>query len=291
MVRKSTPAERMSSITCITSFLVLAQPDHEARLGEHRRIALLHPLQQAQRVEVARAGPHLEIEPRHRLEVVVEDVRLGRHHHLRRPARTSGSPAPASRSSSSDSSAAPPGPSARNAPRRRPSRSSRSTEVITTCFRPIFSTASATRAGSGVERVRPAGGDVAEGAGPGADLAHDHHGGVALRPALADVRAARLLADRHQAVLAHDVAGALVALRARRLHPKPVRLAQHRRIRPVRLLRVALFAVFDVARGHGILFWQRRNIVCGKGKVRGKSSAEDRRGPARTGRIAECDNS
>ena len=60
-----------------------------------------------------------------------------------------------------------------------------------------------------VERVGPAGGDVAEGAAAGADLAHDHHGGVALGPALADVGAAGLLADRDQPVLAHDLAGPL----------------------------------------------------------------------------------
>ena len=57
----------------------------------------------------------------------------------------------------------------------------------------------------GIERPGLAGGDVAEGAGPGADLAHDHHGRVRLLPALADVGAAGLLADGDQAVLAHDV--------------------------------------------------------------------------------------
>ena len=31
-----------------------------------------------------------------------------------------------------------------------------------------------------IERGRQAGGDIAEGAGPRADLAHDHHGGVLL---------------------------------------------------------------------------------------------------------------
>jgi hypothetical protein len=46
-----------------------------------------------------------------------------------------------------------------------------------------------------VERVGAPGGHVAEGAAAGADLAHDHHGGVALAPAFADVGAARLLAD------------------------------------------------------------------------------------------------
>jgi len=51
----------------------------------------------------------------------------------------------------------------------------------------------------GVQSLRRlAGGDVAERAGPRADVAHDHHGGVALAPALADVRTGGLLADRDQ---------------------------------------------------------------------------------------------
>ena len=46
----------------------------------------------------------------------------------------------------------------------------------------------------GIERAGHAGLDVAEGAGAGAGVAHDHEGGVLLVPALADIRAARLLA-------------------------------------------------------------------------------------------------
>ncbi len=86
-----------------------------------------------------------------------------------------------------------------------------------------------------IERRGNAGGHVAEGAGAGADLAHDHHGRVLLAPALADVRAARFLADRHEIVLAHDLLGFLVDGRTGRPHPDPVRLAQHFRIGPVGL--------------------------------------------------------
>ena len=57
-----------------------------------------------------------------------------------------------------------------------------------------------------VQRARQAGFHIAEGAGARAGVAHDHHGGVALLPALADVGAAGLLADRVQPVLAHDLA-------------------------------------------------------------------------------------
>ena len=55
-----------------------------------------------------------------------------------------------------------------------------------------------------IERARQPGLDIAERAGARACVAHDHEGGVLLVPALADIGAAGLLADRVQAVLAHD---------------------------------------------------------------------------------------
>ena len=56
---------------------LFAQPQHDAGLGEHRRIELLHALQQPQRMEIARARPHGEILRRHGFEIVVEHVGLG----------------------------------------------------------------------------------------------------------------------------------------------------------------------------------------------------------------------
>ena len=58
-----------------------------------------------------------------------------------------------------------------------------------------------------VQRRRHAGRDVAEGARPSTRLAHDHHGGVALRPALADVGAGRLLAHGREIEAAHQLSG------------------------------------------------------------------------------------
>src|SRR5690606_17759235 len=69
--------------------------------------------------------------------------------------------------------------------------------------------------------------DVAEGAGAGAGVAEDHHRGVALRPALADVRAGRLLAHRVQPLRAHQLTRGVVAGRGRRPDPDPRRLAPH----------------------------------------------------------------
>ena len=91
----------------------------------------------------------------------------------------------------------------------------------------------------GIERVRQAGPHIAEGAGPGAGLAHDHEGRVALFPALADVGAVRLLADGRKLELAHDPAGLGIERRTGRLHPDPGRLAGDRLVGPVRLFGVA----------------------------------------------------
>ena len=45
----------------------LAEPDHDAGLGEHVRVALLDLLEQSQRSEIPRARPHCEIFRRHGL--------------------------------------------------------------------------------------------------------------------------------------------------------------------------------------------------------------------------------
>ena len=91
----------------------------------------------------------------------------------------------------------------------------------------------------GGQRSRLTGGDVAERAGAGAGVAHDHHGGVALRPALADVGAGGLLAHRDEAVGAHQGAGLVVDRMVGRLYPDPGGLALDRVVRAVRLLRMA----------------------------------------------------
>ena len=118
-------------------------------------------------------------------------------------------------------------------------RSSRSTEVIDDVGKPELEG----RLGDvlrlvRIERAGHAGLDVAERAGAGAGVAHDHEGGVLLVPALADIRAARLLAHRDEAVLLDDPAGVGIAARIRRAHPDPVRLRRRQRIRPVHLFRV-----------------------------------------------------
>ena len=111
------------------------------------RVELLDPLQQPDRMEVARARPHVEIARRHGLEIVVEDVGLGRDDRSRARRPCAGSRASASRSWWPGSARGSRGWSAKcSAP---PSaRSSRSTEVTTTCASPSLTVASATCSGS-----------------------------------------------------------------------------------------------------------------------------------------------
>ena len=170
MVRKSTSAARRSSITCSTSALLLAEPDHDAGLGEHRRVELLHPVEQAQRVEVAGARP----DRRDRAAARSRDCGCRRRAGRRRPPRSR----PALRRKSgvrtsivvagrarADRARC----SATKWPAPPSSRSSRSTEVTTTWLRPSSATASATARARAGRAVGPAGRDVAEGAGARAD--------------------------------------------------------------------------------------------------------------------------
>ena len=76
-----------------------------------------------------------------------------------------------------------------------------------------------------VDRPRHPGLDVAEGAGPRARIAEDHHRGVLLRPAFPDVGARRLLAHRRQAEAAHQRTRLGKGGRGRRADAQPVGLA------------------------------------------------------------------
>src|SRR5580704_16223348 len=91
-----------------------------------------------------------------------------------------------------------------------------------------------------IERARKAGLDIAEGAGARASVAHDHEGRAFLFPALADVGAARLLADGYEAVLLDDFLRRRPLRRATRcLDPDPFGFSRYRLVGPVCLFRVA----------------------------------------------------
>ena len=95
----------------------------------------------------------------------------------------------------------------------------------------------------GVERARLPGCHIAKSAGPGAERAHDHHGGVFLGPAFPDVGTGRFLAHRAQIVFADDLKRLAVGVRGRRLDPDPGRLALNRMVRLVRMFRVTGAAI------------------------------------------------
>jgi hypothetical protein len=196
-------------------------------------------LTRLQRDEVARARPDRRVEPRHRLQIVVEHVRPRLDHDLQRALlvlEVGGQDLD------------------RRLRRRGPHRVDHVGEVL----RPAVGQVVAVDRGDddvieaelgtglgdvlrlvGVELVGPAGGDVAERAGAGANRAQDHHRGMALRPALPDVRAGRLLAHRVELERAHQLARLAVFRRGRRLDPDPRRLALDRVVRAVCLLRMA----------------------------------------------------
>ena len=104
-------------------------------------------------------------------------------------------------------------------------RSSRFTEVMTTCSRPSSPTARPTRSGSSrSSHCGPPMGNGAVAAVPGAHVAQDHEGRGQVLPALADVRAVGLLAHRVEVPLPHQALQAEVLRPARRPHLEPGRL-------------------------------------------------------------------
>ena len=220
----------------------LAQAHHQARLGEHRGVDFLHPRKKPQRREVARAGPDRRIEPWHGLEVVVEDIGARRHDRL-----DGSGLAHEIRRQDLDRR----GGRGRMQGRNHLGEVCRSAVVeivaIDRCDDHVPQSQLAHRLGDIARFVRIegagfTGGDVAEGAGPRADLAHDHESRVLLLPTFADVGARRLFAHGGEPVLAHQPLGLGIFRRVRRTHSYPVRLASDRVVGPVRLFRMSLGA-------------------------------------------------
>ena len=77
-----------------------------------------------------------------------------------------------------------------------------------------------------IERLRQPSAHIAEGAGAGADLAHDHEGGVSLGPTLADIRTGSFLAHCDEPVRPDDFPRLPKAGRSRRSHSNPGRLSR-----------------------------------------------------------------
>ena len=237
---------------------LFAKPHHDAGFGEDGRIKLLHAIKQPQRMIIPRAGPNAGIKRRHGFQIMIEHIRPRRHHHfqsailaqeIRRQylnRRTRGR-----RANGADGG--------------REMRSTAISQIIaihagdhhmaqpkrSNCF---CDPARFIR----IQRLWNTGRDIAEGTGAGAGLAHDHHGGVALRPAFADIRAGCFFAYRDQFLLPHQGAGFQINRMRRRLYPDPGGFALDGVVRAMRLFRMPFgtrlggaMVNFDASRGHG----------------------------------------
>ena len=161
------------------------EPHHQPRLGGHLGMPGLEPLQEVERPLVVGAGTRLAVQPRHRLQVVVEHVgrRPGQplQRHVHPPAEVGDEDLD-------------PGGGTRLAHRTHAGREMARAAVaeIVAIDRGDHHVAQPqhpdrlreTRRLVRVEGVRPAVGDVAERAPAGAEVAHDHERGGAVREAL-----------------------------------------------------------------------------------------------------------
>ena len=226
MVRKSTPAERMSSITWWTSSRCSPSPTITPDLVKMCGVLALDALEQPQRRIVTRARADRRIKPRHGLEIVVVDVGAGIDDRLDRAfalvAEIGGEDLDRGRR----------GALAQRLDHLDELRGAAVGKVVAVDRGDddMLEAKLGGRGGDmlGLERIdaaRHPGLDVAEGAGAGAGVAQDHHRRVLLGPALADVRAGRFLADGGEVELAHQPAGLGIAGAGRGLDPDPVGLA------------------------------------------------------------------
>ena len=210
---------------------LFAQPQHDARLGKDRRIEPLDRLQQPQRRIITRAGPDGRIETRNRLQIMVINVRPRRDDHLDRPlmlvAEVRG----------------------QYLDRRVGRRPAQRLDHLDELRRPAIGQIIAIDRGDDdmlqphlrrrigqilrlidIDLARHPRLDVAESAGPRADVAQDHDGRMFLRPAFADIGAGRFLAYRRQPLVPHQLARFMIGGAGRRLDADPVGLAHALRL-------------------------------------------------------------
>ena len=205
---------------------LLAQAQHDAGLGEDRRIEPLHRLQQAQRGIIARARADHRIEPRDGFQIVVVHVRS------RGDDRLDGGLVLVAEIRGEDLD------------RRGRARLADRLDHLDELARAAVGQVVAVHRGDddmlqahlhrrlgdmlGLQRIDLAGHaglDVAEAAGARADVAQDHHRRVFLGPALADIRARRFLAHGDEVLRAHQRAGLGEPFRGGGLDADPVGLA------------------------------------------------------------------
>ncbi|EKD60132.1 MAG: hypothetical protein ACD_54C00924G0002 [uncultured bacterium] len=192
---------------------ILAQAHHDAGFGEQRRVKLFNLLQQAQAVEIARAGADSRIKPRHSFQIVIEHIRPRFDNLL----QGSGRAFQEIRRQNLNGGAGRAVTNGANGLRKVFRPAIFQIIAVHRCdhhmFQPQFRNRMRHPARlKRVQRIRLASGDITERTAPRADFTHDHHGGMARRPAFAHIRATGLFADRHQLFLTQNVAGLLVTL-------------------------------------------------------------------------------
>ena len=216
---------------CQDLLLLLAQPQHQPRLGRHPRVACLEGTQQLERAMVIRPRPGLAVEPRHRFQVVVEDI--GDRHSGKLGQRDGLAPSKVRHQDLQ------PGLG-----RACPNRTQAAGEVPS----PAVAQVIAVHRGDDdvaqrqarnrlrqllrlrlVRGLGPPMGHVAEGAAAGADIPQNHEGRGAVTEALAQVGALCLLADCGQPLLSQQPLDPHHRGPDRSLGPDPFGLAQRRR--------------------------------------------------------------
>ena len=244
----------------------LAEAHHDAGLGDLERVQPLGAGEEREGAVVAAAGARHPVEPRHRLEVVIEDVGARRHHRAQRVL------APLEvRDQQFDGGFRHP---KANLPHdRRVVRRAAVGDVVAVhrCHHDVAQRHRLHRLREparfpGVQGQRRAVRHRAVGAVPRADVAHDQEGGRPVVPALAHVGAVRLLADGVELQFPHQAADLDVARPARGLHLEPAGLAGGRlgcRGDPGPAGR-------DLEQGNRLVFhWQRQGKpAMGRGPVR-----------------------
>ena len=203
---------------------VLAQPHHDAGLGGNCRLVAARPIEQLQRARIAPTGSRHPVEPRHGFDVVVEDVGPAsstasqRRFHALEVGNQHFDPAVRN-------------PGARLPDRLDEHRRAAVGEIVAVDRRDhgMAQPHRLDRVGDPrrlrhVELARPPVRDGAVRAGARADVAQDHERRRAVVPALADVGAARLLADGVELQLLHQPLEAQIVLRPRRAHLEPLGL-------------------------------------------------------------------
>ena len=210
-----------SSINCKHFILTcLAKANHNAGLGEHCWVTLLDLLQQAQGMEITGAWSDFKIVGRHRFQIMIKHIRARLDHQIFRTILFKKIRESELQSWFLGCAFAP----ARLFPqyeRRPPSaRSSRSTEVMTTCFKPSFLTAIATFSGSIGSRAAGLPVLILQNAQALVQtLAHNHHRRMAFVPAFPNIWTGGFFAHSVQAIFPDNPARFLISPQTQELLP------------------------------------------------------------------------